>query len=93
MRYAPRATAGSRLLKLRERVTAKHGKIDAEVAQWLMSRPVAMQSNLHNVLFVPEAGELYVANADHKHPAAERPYVRLNLTELLRTMPSGRARR
>jgi hypothetical protein len=79
-------SAGSRLEKLRERVTSRHGKIDTEVAQWLMSRPVAMQSNLHNVLFVPEDGVLYVANADHKRPAAERPYVRLDLKELLQSM-------
>jgi hypothetical protein len=76
-------SAGSRLEKLRERVTEKHGQIDADVGKWLMSRPVAMTSNLHNVLFVPADGVLYVANADHKHPAAERPYVKLDLRELL----------
>ncbi len=76
-------SAGSRLEKLRERVTQKHGQIDAEIGKWLMSRPVAMKSNLHNVLFVPADGVLYVANADHKYPAAERPYVKLNLRELL----------
>jgi len=79
-------SAGSRLAKLRERVTQRHGQIDAESALWLMSRPVAMQSNLHNVLFVPEDGVFYVANADHKHPAAERPYVRLDLAGLLNSM-------
>lgn len=76
-------SAGSRLAKLRERVVERHGRLDAEGGQWLMSRPVAMQSNLHNVLFVPEDGVLYVANADHRRPAAERPYVRLDLRELL----------
>jgi len=81
-------SAGSRLEKLRERVQEKHGKIDAQTAIWLMSRPVAMKSNLHNVLFVPADGVFYVANADHKHPAAERPYVRYNLKELLNDMPS-----
>ncbi len=80
-------SAGSRLEKLRARVLERHGEIDAELGQWLMSRPVAMQSNLHNVLFVPEDGILYVANADHKHPAAERPYVRLDLNALLKEMP------
>ena len=78
-------SAGSRLEKLRERITQKHGQIDTEVGKWLMSRPVAMQSNLHNVLFVPADGVLYVANADHKRPAAERPYVKLNLRELLKS--------
>ncbi len=46
-----------------------------------------MNSNLHNVLFVPEDGVLYIANADHKSPAADRPYVKLDLNELLKTMP------
>lgn len=84
-------SSGSRLAKLRERVLEKHGKIDAELGKWLMSRPVAMQSNLHNVLFVPEDGILFVANADHRHPAAERPYVRLDLHQLLRSMEQGPA--
>lgn len=79
-------SAGSRLEKLRERVQEKHGQLDVDLAKWLMSRPVAMKSNLHNVLFVPQDGVLYVANADHKHPAAERPYVRLDLNELLQSM-------
>ena len=79
-------SAGSRLEKLRERVTQKHGQIDADIGKWLMSRPVAMSSNLHNVLFVPADGVLYVANADHKRPAAERPYVKLKLRELLRSI-------
>lgn len=77
-------SAGSRLEHLRRRVTEKHGMIDAEVGQWLMSRPVAMQSNLHNVLFVPADGVFYVANASHGGPAAEQPYVRLDMNELLR---------
>ena len=80
-------SAGSRLETLRERVTQRYGQIDADVAQWLMSRPVAMESNLHNVLFVPADGVLYVANASHNKPAAERPYVRLDLNELLKSVP------
>lgn len=82
-------SAGDRLELLRQRVTEEHGAIDAEVAQWLMSRPVAMRSNLHNVLFVPADGVLYVANADHTHPAAERPYVRLDLQALLSSARSA----
>lgn len=84
-------SAGSRLEKLRERVTQKHGQIDAEIGKWLMSRPVAMKSNLHNVLFVPADGVFYVANADHKHPAAERSYVKLNLRELLTSLDETQA--
>jgi hypothetical protein len=80
-------SAGSRLTELRRRVTEKHGQIDTETAQWLMSRPVAMESNLHNVLFVPADGILYVANASHDKPGAENPYVRINLKEMLALIP------
>ncbi len=76
-------SAGSRLEELRKRVTDNHGKIDAEMAMWLMSRPVAMTSNLHNVLFVPADGVFYVANASHDLPAAERPYVKFELKKLV----------
>ncbi len=77
-------SAGSRLEELRKRVTDHHGKIDVDKAMWLMSRPVAMSSNLHNVLFVPADGVFYVANASHDLPAAERPYVKFNLNELVK---------
>ena len=82
-------SAGSRLETLSKRISQRYGQIDADVAQSLMSRPVAMQSNLHNVLFVPADGVLYVANASHNKPAAERPYVRLNLNELLKAIPGA----
>ncbi|WP_231612446.1 C45 family autoproteolytic acyltransferase/hydolase [Novipirellula galeiformis] len=77
-------SSGSRLEKLRERVQQRYGEIDVEGAKWLMSRPVAMSSNLHNVLFVPEDGVFYVANATHNEIAANRPYVKIDLTSLLR---------
>jgi hypothetical protein len=82
-------SAGSRLEKLRQRIQTRYGELDAELGQWLMSKPVAMQSNLHNVLFVPADGVMYVANADHKNPAANRPYVRLDLIQLLKSMPAS----
>lgn len=77
-------SAGSRLQELRQRVGAIHGQINADRSMQLMCRPVAMDSNLHNVLFVPEDGVLYVANASHSQPAADRPYVRLDLFALLK---------
>ena len=79
-------SAGDRLKLLRERVQKNYGQFDVELGQWLMSRPVAMSSNLHNVLFVPADGVLYVANADHQHCAAERPYVRVDLKKLVNEM-------
>jgi hypothetical protein len=81
-------SAGSRLELLRKRVVEGYGKFDTQSAIHLMDRPVAMESNLHNVLFVPEKGLLYVANASHKEPAANQPYVQLNLIELLNSFPA-----
>jgi hypothetical protein len=82
-------SAGDRLEKLRGRVKERYGQLDAAGGQWLMCRPVAMESNLHNVLFVPQDGVLYVANANHELPAAERPYVKLDMHQLLREMKVG----
>jgi dienelactone hydrolase len=76
-------SAGSRLTELKKRVKDQYGKIDTTRATELMCRPVAMDSNLHNVLFVPEDGLLYVANASHSKLAAEMPYVKFDLGALL----------
>lgn len=77
-------SAGDRLKELQKRVKENHGKIDAEKAMWLMSRPVAMRSNLHNVLFVPQDLVLYVSHADRKEIAANRPYVKFDLAPLFK---------
>ncbi len=82
-------SAGSRLEELRKRVQEGYGRFDATSCMGLMCRPVAMTSNLHDVLFVPQDGVFYVANADHHAPAADRPYTRYDLNELLNGMPSG----
>lgn len=82
-------SAGDRLALLRARVLESYGKIDKQTAQWLMSRPVAMSSNLHNVLFIPEDGVFQVANASHNGPAADQPYVEYNLGELVRELQSA----
>ncbi len=79
-------SAGSRLETLRARVKTNYGKIDASIAQSLMCRPVAMDSNLHNVLFVPEDGVFYVANADHRSPAADRSYSKIDLPSMIAEM-------
>jgi hypothetical protein len=81
-------SAGDRLKELRRRVTEGHGKFDVETAKGLMCRPVAMTSNLHDVLFVPSDLVLYVANADRKSPAANRPYVRYDLGAILKEAAS-----
>jgi hypothetical protein len=77
-------SAGDRLSCLRGRVIDQYGKIDAAAAMALMSRPVAMKSNLHNALFVPQDLKVYVTHADHKRCAAERPYVMFDFGSLRR---------
>lgn len=79
-------SAGDRLRLLRQRVRENYGRIDERAAMRLMDRPVAMRSNLHNVLFVPQHGVAWVANAGDHEPAAERPYVRYDLEVLLEEM-------
>lgn len=76
-------SSGSRLQLLRERVQKQYGAIDEQAAIHLMDRPVAMSSNLHNVLFVPQRGVVWVAHASGSDPAAEQPYVRYDLHEIL----------
>jgi len=77
-------SGGGRLKELRRRVSEGHGTFDAQSAIRLMDRPVAMRSNLHNVLFVPEDLVLYIAHARGKNPACNEPYLRLDLASLLR---------
>lgn len=81
-------SAGSRYRELVRRTKAHHGRISADVALELMSRPVAMSSNLHNVLFEPRSTAFWVANATaDKQPAADQPYHHFSLQELLSRSP------
>ncbi len=81
-------SAGKRYDELVRRASEGHGKFDAESARRLMDCPVAMKSNLHDVLFAPASTKLWVANAtaDCK-PAAEQPYHAFQLSELLKRKP------
>jgi hypothetical protein len=77
-------SAGERYHELARRVKAGHGTFDAESARHLMDRPVAMKSNLHNVLMEPASGDLWVAHASaDARPAADQPYHAFNLHTLL----------
>ncbi len=82
-------SAGSRYEELVQRVQAGHGTFTPETALHLMDRPVAMRSNLHNVLFEPATTRLWVSNAGPDgEPAAERPYHTFQLSELLERTPT-----
>jgi len=85
-------SAGDRYVELARRVKAGSGGFDAESARRLMDRPVAMKSNLHNVLFETDTGRFWVANADAAgNPAAEQPYHAFDLKALLAGRPDASA--
>ncbi len=77
-------SAGDRYKKLVERVKSEYGKIDREKAIHLMDRPVAMKSNLHDVLFAPQTLEFWVANAGSGTPACNEPYSHYSIKTLLK---------
>jgi hypothetical protein len=81
-------SADDRYEKLVQRVKSGHGTFTAETAIRLMDRPVAMKSNLHNVLFEPRSTRFWVANASPDgQPAAEQEYFEFRLTDLLGSKP------
>ncbi len=85
-------SAGDRYKELVRRVKADHGKFDADSARELMSRPVAMKSNLHSVLFETRTGKFWVANASKDgDPAVTQPYHAFQLPELLTHTPASSA--
>ena len=82
-------SAGGRYKKLVQRVQKGYGRIDADAAIALMTRPVAMKSNLHNVLFAPERLALWVAHAadpvgNPNYQACNQPYVYINVRKFLK---------
>ena len=81
-------SAGGRYDELVARTKAGYGTFTAETALSLMDRPVAMKSNLHNVLFEPQSTKFWVANAGaDKTPAADGMYYQFQLSELLTRQP------
>lgn len=85
-------SAGDRYKELVRRTKEGHGQFDAESARKLMDCPVAMKSNLHDVLFAPQSTKLWVANASiDKKPAAEQKYYAFQLSELLKRTPEASA--
>jgi hypothetical protein len=81
-------SADRRYEELVRRAQSQHGQIDAQGAMRLMDLPVALKSNLHDVLFAPKSTDLWVANASHdKRPAATQPYAHFNLAKMLAGRP------
>ena len=83
-------SAGDRYTELSKQAAAGFGKFTIESALRLMDRPIAMESNLHNVLFEPATSKFFVANAtSDKKPAAEQKYYAFQLSDLLARRPSA----
>ncbi len=76
-------SAGERARHLSERLTQNFGKITPQSMMEIIKRPVAMSSNLHNAIFLPETGTMYFADAGAKTVACDETYYRVNLPELL----------
>jgi hypothetical protein len=68
---------------LSQRLHEHFGKITPELMIEIIKRPVAMKSNLHNAVFVPETLEMWFADAGKKIPACDEPYTKVNLKTLL----------
>lgn len=87
-------SAGTRyenLCKLVREVKQSEQKFSIERAIRLMDAPVAMKSNLHNVLMAPGLGKLWVANASaDQKPAWTQKYYEFDFRKLLeQEMPTG----
>jgi hypothetical protein len=76
-------SAGSRATALFEKLKENYGNIDVETMQEMIKRPVAMDSNLHDVIFAPESCELWHAEAGKKTPACDEPYLYINLFDAI----------
>ncbi len=83
-------SAGERYEELARRVKGGFGKLDADSARDLMTRPVCMNSNIHSVLFAPDTLDFWVANADTKNVASHTRYTHYNLKELLAAPATGK---
>ena len=76
-------SAGSRAQALYEKLKENYGQIDVETMQQMIKRPVAMNSNLHDVVFTPESLDLWHAEAGKYAPACDEPYLRINLKDAI----------
>lgn len=87
-------SAGKRytcLCEMVKKVDAAKQKFTVEQAIRLMEAPVAMKSNLHNVLMAPGKGKLWVAHASaDKKPAWQQRYHAFDFAALLQQeCPTG----
>lgn len=72
-----------------DRLEERYGEVNVENLIGMISRPVSMKSNLHNVIFKPSSLEAWiaVAGADGT-PACDMPYARVQLKPKAKTAAS-----
>lgn len=81
---------GDRYNNLARLIAEGYGKFTQASAIRLMDAPVAMNSNLHNALMVPEDAVIYVANAHpDESPAWKQKYYRFDIRSLIRQKPEN----
>jgi len=73
--------------KLADRVRAGLGKISRDDLIEIIKRPVAMKSNLHNVIFQPQTLRISVADAAHNDAACNQPYRSYTWNDLFSASP------
>lgn len=78
-------TRPSRQDALRARLHEFYGKIDVETMKRLIKPPVAMDSNLQDVIFLPQTLELHIAYAGVSTLACDEPYQHIDFGKLLET--------
>lgn len=84
-------SAGDRYNNLARLIAEGYGKFTQASAIRLMDAPVAMNSNLHDALMVPEDAVIYVANArPDGSPAWKQKYYRFDIRSLMRQKPENR---
>ena len=76
-------SGGDRARVLSQRLHEQFGKITPEAMIEIIKRPVAMKSNLHNAIFMPETLDMWFADAGKKTPACDEPYTKVNLKAVL----------
>jgi hypothetical protein len=69
---------------LSKRLLDHYGQIDVPAMMRIITRPVAMDSNLHDAIFTPESLEMWAADAGKHTVACDEPYARFDLGELIR---------
>lgn len=68
-----------------ERLQMSFGMLDPKILQEIIRRPVAADSNLHNVIFAPNKLKLWVSHAGPlNEPACDQEYHEFDLSELLK---------